>query len=303
MFVAGTLMSAVPGTELFGVATQHDYRGKLCLFSKHLQWLDWSEAAQLARQLGFDGLDLTVRPGGHVVPERVEEDLPKAVDAIRKAGMSVPMIATGINDPQDPYAEKTIRTAASLGIKYYRLGYYRFSKEGNIAGELDSFRSKIEGIYALNKKYNIHGAYQNHSGRYVGAGLWDLWLLLKDLDPEWIGCQFDIRHAMVEGPQSWIDPFRLIVPYIKTMDIKDYAWPEDKSVTRPVNVPLGTGRVNFDEFFRILREYDLHPDISLHCEYLPGGAAHGHKEITISNQEFSSLVVKDLSYLKKALSL
>ncbi|MDB5260957.1 MAG: hypothetical protein JWQ14_238, partial [Adhaeribacter sp.] len=66
----------------------------LCVFSKHLEWLPIAEMARAAKQMGFDAVDLTVRPGGHVEPQRVAEDLPKAVDIIRKAGLSVPMIAT-----------------------------------------------------------------------------------------------------------------------------------------------------------------------------------------------------------------
>ena len=44
---------------------------KVCVFSKHFQWTDVSEAAALAKQIGFDGIDLTVRKAGHVLPENV----------------------------------------------------------------------------------------------------------------------------------------------------------------------------------------------------------------------------------------
>src|SRR6204780_2192531 len=60
---------------------------KICVFSKHLQWTDVAEAAAIARDIGFDGVDLTVRPGGHVLPERVEADLPAAVEVVRGAGL------------------------------------------------------------------------------------------------------------------------------------------------------------------------------------------------------------------------
>ena len=59
---------------------------KVSVFSKHLQWLDYEAMAELAAEIGFDGVDLTVRPKGHVLPERVDRDLPRAVDAVRKAG-------------------------------------------------------------------------------------------------------------------------------------------------------------------------------------------------------------------------
>jgi len=42
---------------------------KISIFSKHLQWLDYKEMANVLSEVGFDGADLTVRPGGHVLPD------------------------------------------------------------------------------------------------------------------------------------------------------------------------------------------------------------------------------------------
>src|ERR1700750_1100752 len=55
---------------------------KICVFSKHLQWTSISDAASIARDIGFDGIDITVRAEGHVLPERVATDLPAAVEAV-----------------------------------------------------------------------------------------------------------------------------------------------------------------------------------------------------------------------------
>ncbi len=43
-------------------------------FSKHFQFLeDFGELSDAILEAGLDGIDLTVRPGGHVEPEEVEE--------------------------------------------------------------------------------------------------------------------------------------------------------------------------------------------------------------------------------------
>ena len=62
-------------------------RLKIHIFSKHLQFLNYQDLAEAAAEMGFDGIDLTVRPKGHVLPERVESDMPKAVEAMRKVGL------------------------------------------------------------------------------------------------------------------------------------------------------------------------------------------------------------------------
>src|SRR4051794_43589 len=89
---------------------------RLTVFSKHLQWAPaYDDMAEFAAEAGFDGVDLTVRAGGHVLPERVASDLPRAVGAVRKAGLQVPMITAGIVDAESPHAEEILRTASVLG--------------------------------------------------------------------------------------------------------------------------------------------------------------------------------------------
>src|SRR5207245_3603998 len=92
---------------------------KISVFSKHFQWTDSKEMATIAKDAGFDGVDLAVREGGHVLPERVEEDLPKAAEIIRKAGLELPMITAAIVDTRSPHAEAILKTASRLGIRYY----------------------------------------------------------------------------------------------------------------------------------------------------------------------------------------
>src|SRR5574340_552362 len=84
----------------------------ICAFSKHFQWTDVRGAAELCASLGYDGLDLTLRKGGHVLPERVEEDLPKAIATAESAGLTVPMVASDIVDTRTPHAETVIKTLA-----------------------------------------------------------------------------------------------------------------------------------------------------------------------------------------------
>ena len=85
------------------------------MFSKHLAELGWADLGKAVREAGFDGVDLTVRPGGHVAPARVSEDLPRAVAAIRDAGSSVAMLTTGLTQSDDPAARATFAAARATG--------------------------------------------------------------------------------------------------------------------------------------------------------------------------------------------
>src|SRR5262245_23888034 len=89
---------------------------RLCVFTDHVDDLGFSyvDVAKQYAALGY-GPDLTVRGGGVVPPERVVDELPKAVDAFRTAGVPVPMISTSIDDLADPLARPTLETMHKLG--------------------------------------------------------------------------------------------------------------------------------------------------------------------------------------------
>jgi sugar phosphate isomerase/epimerase len=237
------------------------------LFSKHLQFLGYDQMAEACAASGLDGVDLSVRPGGHVLPDNVERDLPLAAKAIEKAGLGLPMMTTGITDPEDPFTEKILRIGSDLGIGCYRMGYLRYDNELGVAKSLDNFKEKIGKLAVLNEKYGIHGAYQNHAGNRFGGPVWDIWYVIRDLDPRWIGCQYDIRHAIVEGAQSWELGMELLKDHIRCMAIKDFYWSKQEDKWRIKNVPMGQGMVDFVAYFEKARSYEIEGPISLHIEY------------------------------------
>ena len=240
----------------------------VCIFSKHLQWLQWDRMAATVAEIGFDGIDLAVRAGGHVEPERVEKDLPRAVDAATDAGLSVPMMVTDINDPDNPLTERVLKTAAECGVRFYRMAYLNYDYELGVAQCLERHRATVEGLAELNERYGLHGAYQNHAGTRVGAALWDLWPLLRDLDARWVGCQYDIRHAVIEGSECWEVALHLLKGWVKCLAVKDGKWTEpEPGVFVATCEPMGTGMVDFERFFGIISEVNFDGPVSLHYEY------------------------------------
>jgi len=239
----------------------------LSVFSKHLQHLDYRALAETVAEAGFDGIDLTVRDGGHVLPERVREDLPKAVEAARAAGIGVPMMTTTIVSARDPQAEAVLGTASRLGIRDYRLGWVPYDPAKGITGTFESLRPQFRDLAALHERLGIRGAYQNHAGDRFGCAVWDLWMVLEEVNSPWLGCQYDIRHAVIEGMSSWPNALRAVAPHIHTIDIKDGRWERTAKGWQPVTVPLGEGAVDLVKFFRLLRELGVSRPVSAHFEY------------------------------------
>lgn len=266
----------------------------ICIFSKHLQFLDYAVMAETAAAIGFDGVDLTVRPGGHVLPENVERDLPRAVEAIRQAGLEAPSMTTAIAYVDDPHAETVLRTAAAQGIRYYRMNWVRYDDGADIRGTIEAYRPHLERLAALNEELGLHGGYQNHAGTWVGAPVWDLHLLLEGLDPQFAGSQYDVRHATVEGAYTWPLGMKLIAPYIRTTVIKDFEWEERDGHWVVENVPLGEGMVDFETYFGLVRELEISGPISLHFEYeMPE-----HGDLDRRTMETAVIMKRDLDRLR-----
>ncbi len=283
------------------VSQAADYaQRKVSVFSKHLQWLDYEPMAELAAEIGFDGVDLTVRPRGHVLPERVQQDLPRAIKAVRNAGLNVDMITTAITDPDDPLTVKVLSMASRFGIANYRMGYIGYDEKAGIAQTLEDLKPRMAALAKLNEKYNIHGAYQNHAGTRIGGAIWDIWELVKDLNPQWIGCQYDIRHAVAEGGTSWPVRMKLLLPHIKCMVIKDFFWGQEAGKWRIINCPVGEGMVDFPAYFEILNQARFDGPFSLHFEYDLPGEDMG---ITRRKQATLSLMQKDIKVLRSYLAL
>ncbi len=268
------------------------------LFSKHLQFLNYEDMSEAAAEMGFDGLDLTVRPKGHVLPERVVEDLQKAAAAMQKFGLQPKMMTTNVTDASDPKSIAVLETASKLGFTHYRTGWLTYPENTTISESQAVFGQQFKNLEALNKKLGLIGCYQNHAGKHVGAPIWDLPAILEATNNEYMGCQYDIRHAVVEGGSSWELGLRLIRPFIKTIVIKDFKWGMVAGKWKPINTPLGAGMVDFDRYFSLLKKYKINAPISLHLEYDLGGAEHGAKNITMDKKEVFGIMKKELEFIR-----
>src|SRR6266576_874476 len=107
-------------------------RLKIHIFSKHLQFLNYHDMAEAVAEMGFDGIDLTVRPEGHVLPERVESDLPKATEAMRKVSLVPLLMTTAVQDANNAIDRRVLEVAVKLGIQYYRMDWYSYPEEKSI---------------------------------------------------------------------------------------------------------------------------------------------------------------------------
>src|SRR4029079_11767785 len=121
------------------------------LFTDNLADLTVTQACASAKAAGFDGLDLTLRPGGHVRPEAAEVGLAEAKREADAAGVTIPMVSTAVTDFDSPHAEAVFAAAAHYGARLVKLGYWDYRPFGSLAAQLDETRAKLARLVALGR--------------------------------------------------------------------------------------------------------------------------------------------------------
>ena len=167
---------------------------------------------------------------------------------------------------------------------------------------LQKHKAAFQALAELNARHGIHGAYQNHSGVRVGGPVWDLHELVRDVDPRWFGVQYDIRHATVEGGESWPVGLRLLAPWIRCSDIKDFKWEQSPGRLVVENVPLGEGVVNFDLYFKLVRELGVAGPMSMHFEYPPFERVREPIPAAKKRALFAAAMKQDFAALKERMA-
>jgi len=270
-FISNVAMAgaAIPFTStlLSNLLPEQEKSFEVRLFSKPLDRYNTGFMCECASEAGIKGFDLTVRPGGKIEPSAVETDLPQFIEQAGKYELKTDMMVTGILSASDPFTERVLKAASSLGIRYYRPGWKAYDLKSGIRASIANFRTDLSEIDKLNRKYKINGSYQNHSGTMIGGSVWDLDLLMSGFSVEFTGIQYDVRHAMVEGANSWILGLNLIAPMISTLAVKDFTWQIINGKPRVESVPLGEGMVDWDLYFRTVKELKITCPVTLHVEY------------------------------------
>lgn len=261
--VAGAIL---PEASSFGAAANPG-PFEVSLFTKHFIGLPYDRLAEVVAGLGVAGIEAPIRPGGHVEPAKVEEELPKLVEALKKCGVRITMLTSAINSVSDATrTEVVLKTAKSLGIPRYRMNWYNYDNKQPIWPQLDAIRPRLKDLVALSKEIGILPCYQNHSGaKLVGAGIWDMALLMRDYKPEELAWAFDIMHATIEGSTSWPTEVALVQDHIGMAFFKNFAW-EGKG-HKPA--PLGEGVVG-KSYVDQLKTFGFTGAVCLHIEHLKG---------------------------------
>ena len=273
---------------------------KYVLFTDNLADLKIERVCREARQRGFDGLDLTLRPGGHVLPRNAETGLSHAHQVAMREKVEIPMASTAINGTDSPFARDVIAACAHYGVRQIKLGYWRYEPFGSLLKQIDTARRKLEGIIKLTSRFGIQPCVHVHSGQILANGGSILYLILKDFDPRTVGAYADPMHMTVEGGLSgWEMGLDLIAPWVSLVGVKNFVWKPNgrdehgQARFRPVYTPLADGQAPLPGFVARLKELKYDGTVSLHSEYKGGSSFRSLSSVELLDQS-----AVDLKYFK-----
>lgn len=242
-------------------------------FTKSFQDRSVADVCRVFKQIGLDGLDLTVRRGGHIEPEDAAVQLPKALRAARQQGLDIPFLTTAITEP-DAFAEKLLATAAESGIARVKLGYYRYGEFGTLAQQMDAVRKRLERVMRLATKYDVIPCVHIHSGATIPSHGTQLYDLIRDFPPDRIGAYVDPLHMTLEGGgDGWRQGLDLLAPWIAISSVKNFVFQQrgrdehGQMQFMPIKVPVADGIAPLPEFVSVLEKLGFNGPYSLHSEY------------------------------------
>lgn len=225
--------------------------------SQSLKWL-----GEFVSGLGFDGIELPVRPGYQVEPHTVAT-LPKAARELAEYGVKILSVA-------GPTDEATIAACAEAGIPTIRVMAPIGRDETYLEAEA-RYRGEYDALIPLLDRYGVRVGVQNHYGRFVTHAL-GLRALVQQYDRRHIGIVWDAAHEALEGmqPDMALD---VVWSHLCMVNLKNAFWrpvsgPEAEVAAWQVYWTSGAqGRASWSDVAAVLKARGYRGIVCLTAEY------------------------------------
>jgi L-ribulose-5-phosphate 3-epimerase len=242
----------------------------ICIYSQVMRKVGYSELGLILRDTGLDGINLTVFPGGHVNPANAGLEMFRSVEEITGTGMDIPIISTQYVNLTDPTIREVLGICSEMGVPLFRSGAWHYGDAADPQGRLGEVQRDVAGLASIARAAKMSVAIENLTGDYVGAATWDMNMILRGLDPQSAGWDFDIGNATVEGGGGgWAVALRLAIPRLKAVSVRDFYWTKDGGAWKITPCPLGEGMVDWTAFFSALAKAHFTGPLTIQMDYQP----------------------------------
>lgn len=233
------------------------------LFTK--PWPDKAlrELAGFVKDLGFDGIELPVRPGFQVLPENVKKDLPEAARIFADAGLKIGSIA-------GPTDEVTMAACAEARIPIIRIMAPIPAGVSYLAA-IEDYQRQWDKLVPLTEKHGVVIGVQNHYGRFL-ANAMQLRHAIGKYSAKHICAIWDPAHNGLEGEQVDL-ALDTVWSHLRIVNFKSACWkltspPDADEAQWEVSWTTGRrGRANWRWTASELMKRNFQGDICFSAEY------------------------------------
>ena len=172
------------------------------------------ELAKHVKALGFDGVELPVRPKFQVEPESIEKGLPEAVKILADHGLKICSVA-GSTD------ERTIAACGACGIPIIRVCEYTPYDQSYSECEQRIIR-KYQALVGAMDRHGVTIGLQNHCDDFV-PNIAACREIARHFSPRQVGIVWDVCHCALNGedPEIAAD---IAWPYLAMVNWKNAFW-------------------------------------------------------------------------------
>lgn len=249
---------------------------QIVLNSKFFNHLSVEQLGETAKQFGYDGLDICVRPNHPIHAGNVMTELPVAHRLWQQQGLTCPLATAAVDFNQpDQTAEQLYTACAEAEIPRLKIGFWQFRPGDDYWQIVDQARRSLDGFAALSRQYQVQTCYQIHSGACLGSNASGLMHLLEGFSPKEIGAYPDLGHLALDG-EDWPMGLSMMGDYLSVVGIKDAFYilssdkrqPDDKKPPyRSCFVKVGEGIVNWEQSLKALHQVGFTGPLTVHTEY------------------------------------
>jgi sugar phosphate isomerase/epimerase len=221
------------------------------------------ELGKLVKGLGFDGVELPVRPGFQVTPENVRRGLPEAIRILGDCGLAIGSIAGPVDEP-------TIASCGECGVPIIRVMVPIDFSIGYRASEV-AVRRQFDAALPSLERHGVAIGVQNHSGAMIGSAI-GLMHLIEGYDPKLVGAVLDPAHCGLAGEPDEM-AIDIAWSHLLLVNLKSAFW-ERTAGSEVVDAPWrprwtlgGQGITSWRKVAGELKRRGYDRDVCLHAEY------------------------------------
>ncbi|HEY3290692.1 MAG TPA: TIM barrel protein [Anaerolineae bacterium] len=171
------------------------------------------ELARLVGSLGFDGIELPVRPGFQVEPGNVLDGLRTASRIFEDRGLHLYSVA-------GPADERTISACAECHIPLIRIIVP--VEPSSYFDSVERCRIEFDKLVPILSEYGVTLGIQNHSDSYVCNAM-GLHHLLDGYNPLLIGAVWDAAHNALNGEDPEM-ALNIVWSHLRMVNLKNAYW-------------------------------------------------------------------------------